>query len=82
MKNSEVPSQALRRAIQLCGGLDALCDALNVSNERMQKWLADEEEVPVPVFTQAVGLLLEATSRRPPRSVPDPTQGGRKGPRH
>jgi hypothetical protein len=82
MKNSEVPGQALRRAIQLCGGVDALCDALNVSTENLHKWLSEEEEVPLPVFTQTVGLLLEVTSRRPPRSSPDPTDGGRKGPRH
>ena len=36
-----------------------------------------------PVFTQAVGLLLEATSTRSPkRSTPDSNEGGRKGPRH
>jgi len=82
MRNSEVPVQALRRAIQLCGGVDALCDALNVSTESLHKWLSEEEEVPLPVFMQTVGLLLEATSRRPPGSTPDPTDGGRKGPRH
>jgi hypothetical protein len=82
MKNSEVPNHALRRAVQLCGGIDALCDALNVSTERLRKWLSEEEEVPLPVFTQTVGLLLEATSRRPPGSAPDPSDGGRKGPRH
>ena len=35
------------------------------------------------LFTQAVGLLLEATSTRSPkRSTPDSSEGGRKGPRH
>ena len=29
MKNSEVPMMALRRAVQICGGIDALGDALN-----------------------------------------------------
>jgi hypothetical protein len=82
MKNSEVPVQALRRAIQICGGIDAVCDALNVSTENLHKWLSEEEEVPLAVFTQTVGLLLEATSRRPPKSSPDPSDGGRKGPRH
>jgi hypothetical protein len=82
MKNSEVPSQALRRAVQLCGGVDALGDALNVHGESLEKWIAGEEEVPMPVFIQTVGLLLEATSRRPPGSTPDPTESGRKGPRH
>jgi hypothetical protein len=30
MKNSEVPKMALRRAVQICNGIDALGDALNV----------------------------------------------------
>jgi hypothetical protein len=80
MKNSEVPSQALRRAIQLCGGIDALCDALNVSTSSVEKWLSGEEEMPMPAFIQTVGLLLEATSRRPPKARSgDPSDGGRKG---
>jgi hypothetical protein len=83
MKNSEVPMMALRRAVQLCDGLNALGDALNVSTESLERMISGEEEVPVQVFTQAVGLLLEATATRTPkRSPPDPTQGGRKDPRH
>ena len=83
MKNSEVPMMALRRAVQLCNGVDALSDALNVSTERLERMLAGEEEVPHAVFTQAVGLLLEATSgRAPKRSTPDSNEGGRKGSRH
>jgi hypothetical protein len=83
MKNSEVPMMALRRAVQLCGGLDALGDALNVSTDRLERMIAGEEEVSLEVFTQAVGLLLEATSTRSPkRSTPDSNEGGRKGPRH
>ena len=53
---------ALRRAVELCGGLDALGDTLNV-------------------FTQAVGLLLEATATRAGKRTPDSNEGGRKGPR-
>ena len=83
MKNSDVPMMALRRAVQLCNGLDALSDALNVSSDALERMLAGEEEVPPPVFTQAVGLLLEATATRSPkRSTPDSNEGGRKGPRH
>lgn len=74
---------ALRRAVQLCNGLDALSDALNVSTDSLERMLAGEEEVPHAVFTQAVGLLLEATATRAPkRSTPDSSDGGRKGPRH
>ena len=81
MKNSEVPMMTLRRAVQICGGLDALGDALNVSTHRIERMLAGEEEVPLPMFTQAVGLLLEATATRAPKRTPDSNEGGRKGPR-
>ena len=74
---------ALRRAVQLCNGLDALGDALSLSTDSLEKMLAGEQEIPLPVFTQAVGLLLEATAtRNPRRSTPDSNEGGRKGPRH
>lgn len=83
MKNSDVPRMTLRRAVQLCEGLDALGDALNVSSDRLERMIAGEEEVPLAVFTQAVGLLLEATATRSPkRATPDSNEGGRKGPRH
>ena len=73
----------MRRAVQLCGGIDALGDALNVDGERLKKWISGEEEVPQPVFVQAVGLLLEATaSRSPRRRTPDSNDGGRKEDRH
>ena len=73
---------ALRRAVQLCGGLDSLGDALNTSTETLERMIAGEEEVPLPLFTQAVGLLLEATATRAPKRTPDSNEGGRKGPRH
>ena len=83
MKNSEVPMMTLRRAVQLCNGLDSLGDALMVSSDRLERMLSGEEEVPHEIFTQAVGLLLEATATRSPRrSTPDSNEGGRKGPRH
>jgi hypothetical protein len=82
MKNSEVPMMALRRAVQLCSGLDALGDALNVSTDTLERMLTGEEELPEEVFRQVVGLLLEATATRSPKSTPDSNEGGRKGPRH
>jgi hypothetical protein len=82
MKNSDVPMMALRRAEQICGGLDALGDALNTSTESLQRMIAGVEEVPLPLFTQTVGLLLEATATRAPKRTPDSNEGGRKGPRH
>jgi len=82
MKNSEVPMMTLRRAVQLCEGLDALGDRLNVSSDRLEKMISGAEEVPQDVFTQAVGLLLDATARSPRQRTPDSNEGGRKGPRH
>ena len=74
---------ALRRAVQLCNGVDALSDALNVSTDRLERMMVGDEEVPPDVFTQAVGLLLDVTSTRAPkRSTPDSNEGGKKGPRH
>ena len=74
---------ALRRAVQICGGLDAVGDALNVSTDTLERMLAGDEEVPQATFLQAVGLLLEATATRAPkRSTPDSNEGGRRGPRH
>ena len=70
---------ALRRAVQICNGVDALGDALNVNLESLERWIAGEEDVPMPVFIQTVGLLLEATaSRTPKRGTPDSSDGGRK----
>ena len=82
MKNSEVPAMALRRAVQICGGLDALGDRLSVSTDKLELMLAGKEAVPEPMFRQTVGLLLEATATRAPKRTPDSNEGGRKGPRN
>jgi hypothetical protein len=73
----------LRRAVEWCGGIDALSDALSADGERLQKWISGEEEVPQPVFVQAVGLILEAAATKSPRGrTPDSNDGGRKEHRH
>lgn len=82
MKNSEVPMMALRRAVQICGGLDALGDKLNTSTATLELMIGGEEAVPDALFRQTVGLLLEATATRAPKSTPDSSEGGRKGPRN
>jgi hypothetical protein len=81
MKNSEVPVMALRRAVQICGGIDALGDKLNTSTQAIERMIVGEEEVTEPLFRQVVGLLLEATATRSPKHTPDSNEGGRKGPR-
>jgi hypothetical protein len=74
---------ALRRALQVCNGLDAVGDALNVTTESLERWISGKEEVPMSVFLQTVGLLLEATATRAPgSSTPDSSDGGRTDRRH
>ena len=83
MRNSDVPMMTLRRAVEWCGGIDALGDALNTTAESLERWLSGEEEVPEPVFVQAVGLILDASAAQPPgRSPPDSSGGGGRGNRH
>jgi hypothetical protein len=82
MKNSEVPMMALRRAVQICGGLDALGDKLNTSTHTLEAMINGDEAVPDALFRQTVGLLLEATATRAPKRTPDSNEGGRKGPRN
>ena len=48
----------------------------------LQRMIAGAEEVPLPLFPQTVGLLLEATATRAPKRTPDSNEGSRKGPRH
>jgi len=78
MKNSDVPMMALRRAVQICGGIDSLSDTLNVSTETLERMRIGEEPVPQPLFTQIVGLLLEATATRQGKGTPDSNEGGRR----
>jgi hypothetical protein len=82
MKNSDVPMMSLRRAVQICGGLDALGDKLNTSTETIERMLTGEEPITETLFRQTVGLLLEATATRSPKRTPDSNEGGRKGPRN
>ena len=77
-----MPVMALWRAVDCCGGIDALGDALNADAGSLQKWMHGEEPVPIPVFMQAVGLILEASATRPPKGTPDSNDGGRRGNRH
>jgi len=73
----------LRRAVEWCGGVDALGDALNADAASLKKWISGEEEVPQALFVQAVGLILEASANKPPRRrAPDSNDGGRKENRH
>ena len=69
---------ALRRAVQICGGIDSLSDTLSVSTQTLELMRIGEEEIPLPLFTQIVGLLLEATATHRGKRTPDSHEGGRK----
>ena len=61
MKNSEVPMMALRRAVQICGGLDVLGDKLNTSTdtlERMINGAYQQSIVPPEDHDQWLGRVL------------------------
>ena len=73
---------AMRRAVQICGGLDALGDKLSTSTDALERMMTGDEGVPDALFRQTVGLLLEATATRAPKRTPDSHEGGRKGPRN
>lgn len=61
-----------------CGGIDSLSDALSVSTQTLELMRIGEEEIPRSLFTQIVGLLLEATATRQGKRTPDSNDGGRK----
>ena len=64
MKNSDVPMMTLRRAVQICNGVDALGDALNVSGDALERMLVGAEEIPLPVFTWAAIPVIALVSAR------------------
>ena len=72
---------ALRRAVQICGGLDALGDALNTSTESLQRMIAGVDEVPLPLSRRP----LACSSKRPRRARRSERRTQRRrsqGPRH
>lgn len=57
--------------------------ALNTTAESLECWLSGEEEVPRPVFLQAVCLILEVCATQPlGKLTPDSSDGGRRENRH
>ena len=54
-------AQALKRAAEILGGADALCDVLQVPSHRLHAWLSGYETPPMGVFLKAVDVI-SATS--------------------
>lgn len=48
----------LRRAAAIAGGYVQLCEALGVSEARLQLWLVGRIRLPDPIFMKAVDIIL------------------------
>ena len=58
MVNDTVRCRALRRAAELVGGDDALCQQLQVPAEDLARWLRGDKLPPTFVFLKVVDLLI------------------------
>ena len=54
----ELQPTLLRRAAEIVGGREALCEYLGVSDTRLEMWLAARVRLPDPIFLRAVDLVL------------------------
>lgn len=78
---SGVHSRALRRAAELVGGAQALCDTLQVPAGDMRRWLEGVEAPPAGIFLRVVDLIVEPGVSPPARGPCEPTSGDdRPGP--
>jgi hypothetical protein len=57
-----VYSRTFRKAAELAGGQKQLARQLRVPLAELEKWIADEDVPPMPIFLRAVDLVLEETS--------------------
>ena len=55
----ELQPTLLRRAVEIVGGRDTLCEYLGVSDTRLELWLAARVRLPDPIFLRAVDLVLK-----------------------
>ena len=70
MPDQQIRVRALRRAVELCAGVDALASRLDVDSVQVIRWRDGLEQIPVWAFTVVVDVLIEAdlaglTSRLP-----------------
>jgi hypothetical protein len=54
---------ALTRAAEILGGTELLSARLRVPQERVERWIAGEEIIPIGVFSSAVNVMLENTGQ-------------------
>ena len=54
----DIQPTLLKRASEIIGGEEALCEHIGVSRPRLQLWLAARIRLPDPIFLKAVDLVL------------------------
>ena len=64
MTGDSIYASTLQRALEIVGGEQKLARHLRVPAEDLRRWLAGEQDPPLPFFLQAVDVVLEA-SRAP-----------------
>ena len=72
----------LKRAAEICGGYNALCVRLGVSELKVRAWLEARARLPEDIFLKAADIVLEddiaradQDRRAQPRTPPPPTTG-------
>jgi hypothetical protein len=55
----ELQPTLLRRAAEIVGGRQQLCEYLGVSRARLNLWLESRIRLPDPIFLRAVDLILQ-----------------------
>jgi hypothetical protein len=60
--SSSVYSRTLRKAAELAGGHKQLARQLRVPLAELEKWIAEKDVPPMPIFLRAVDLVLEETA--------------------
>jgi len=59
MDEAQTGRMAMTRAAEILGGAEPLSARLGVPQERVERWIAGEESIPVGMFSLAVAVMLE-----------------------
>jgi DNA-binding transcriptional regulator YdaS (Cro superfamily) len=59
MDEGQTDRRAMTRAAEILGGAEPLSARLGVPQERVERWIAGEESIPVGMFSLAVAVMLE-----------------------